>query len=67
MYNIQANQNYRRKQNMKIENTLNSKEKILTKIIEWCHKNDRKVTDMDYKTLSEAFAAPIRNSCPSSN
>lgn len=52
---------------MKTENILNSKEKILLKVIEWCHKNDKKTTEIDYKTLCEALMAPIRNSCPSSN
>ena len=52
---------------MKTENILNTKEKVLLKIIDWCHKNNKKATEIDYKILSEALVAPVRNSCPSSN
>lgn len=41
--------------------TQNSKEKLILKIIEWCHKNDKNVTDIDFKTLLQSVTAPIRS------
>jgi hypothetical protein len=48
---------------MKINNfwIIKSKEKIILKMLDWCHKNDKIVEKMDYSSLLEALKSPIRN------
>ena len=40
---------------------LKSKEKVILKILDWCHKNDKKIENMNFDELVEALKSPIRN------